>query len=253
MQAALSNGSTLLVCAEIQADKETPGEVIDNVSAMLKGLDDSQRSCIPKMQAIHSPNMKNSIVYGKPDPVVMLTSAMLAEFFRQRRMQNNRHRIQLALVLAWGVAQISFNSWLEGKWTNIRFQSSHEQSRSVTLAPATVNKIPDWVSNASLFTLGVFLLEMCYNRSIEDLASDKEKNDRGEPCDYTPILTAMRLSMLVQDELGMCYAQAVRACLQFPKVELGNDGRPKNSSEFALTVMRDIIDPLKTVARIYEQ
>lgn len=252
-QAISPSGSTVVVSAAIPADKGTPSEVIGDLSAMLKGLEECRSSIMSNTHQLLDLSMSDRFSFSKPDPIVMLTSAKLAEFFSQRSMMSKRNRIQLALVLAWGVAQISFNSWLDGKWTNIRFQSSHQKPQSVTLTPAATNNIPDWVSNASLFTLGVFLIEMCYNRSIEELATNKERNERGEPWEYTSILTAMRLSSLIQDEMGLCYAQAVRACLHFPKVELGKNGRPKDSSQFALTVMRDIIDPLKTVAHTYEQ
>jgi hypothetical protein len=241
------------VSAAIPADKGSPSEVTENLSAMLKGLEASCHSIMRHKQPLLASSVSDPCAFSKPDPVVMITCARLAEFFGQRSMMSKSNRVQLALVLAWGVAQISFNSWLDGKWTNIRFQSSNRQSRSVNLAPATSSQIPNWVCNASLFTLGVFLIEMCYNCSIEDLATEKEKNERGEPWEYTPILTAMRLSALVHDELGICYAQAVRACLTFPKVELGANGRPKDSSHFALTVARDIIDPLRKVAHTYEQ
>lgn len=94
---------------------------------------------------------------------------------------------------------------------------------------------------------------MCYNRSIEDLATGEEKNERGEPWPYTPFLTAMRLSKVVQEELGVHYAQAVNACLHFRGVDMDAEGRPKDSSRFAKSIIRDIIDPLKTVADTFGQ
>jgi hypothetical protein len=177
--------------------------------------------------------------------------------------------VQLALMLAWGVLQISSTSWLEGKWTkeNIllvmdtpnrplpylshRFESSHRDSTQSTLSPTTIDQVSDWVKNTSLFALGIFLLEMCYDRPIEELANVKEKNENGEASDHTPFLTAMRLSKLAQDELGVCYAQAIKACLECPNIDLDTDGRPVNFPKFATMIMRDIIRPLEKVAQVY--
>jgi hypothetical protein len=194
----------------------------------------------------------------------------LSEVYSKQSVLSKRNRVQLALMLAWGVLQISSTSWLKGKWTkdNIflviddsgkplpyvshRFETSRRKLvRSSTLSPAAVDQVGEWVSNTSLFALGVFLLEMCFNKPIEDLATAKEKDKNGDASDYTPILTAKRLSRLAQDELGICYAQAVNACLNFPNLEMDAEGKPVNFPEFAKIVMRDIISPLKTVAGVY--
>ena len=99
-----------------------------------------------------------------------------------------------------------------------------------------------------MFSLGVFLLEVCYNQSIEDLATKDEKDGIGEASTYTPLLTAMRLSKIVQDELGLRYAEAVRACLDFPGVDLDLAGKPKDPDGFAQSMMKGIVDPLKIAA-----
>lgn len=194
----------------------------------------------------------------------------LAEVYRKQSVLSNRNRVQLALMLAWGVLQISTTSWLKGKWTkeNIflvmdapnkplpylshRFESSRRDSLlSSTLSPTTIDQVGDWVGNTSLFALGVFLLEMCFDCPIEDLATVKEKNEHGETFEHTPILTARRLAKLAQDQLGIRYAQAVNACLNFPHFDMDADGKPADFAEFATIVMRDIITPLKTVAGSY--
>lgn len=197
----------------------------------------------------------------------MRSSVNLADFFNQ---QNNmrlttKNKVQLALMLAWGVLQISSTSWLSGTWTkdNIllvmdtpdkpvpyvshRFESSRHLRRTSTLNPTVSYRIAGWVKNASLFALGVFLLEVCYNRSIEDLANPDEKNTDGEPLPHTTLLTAMRLSNSVQDEMGLNYAQAVNACLHTPE-DLGGRGNANDPSLFAKSMLKHIIDPLTTVA-----
>lgn len=177
-------------------------------------------------------------------------------------MLTNKERVLLGLMLAWGVLQISPTRWLEGTWTRdnvllVRdgtnhplpyishaFQSKRRNSTSSTLTPTTSNHGGKWIRNASLFALGIFLLELYYNSSIEDLAMDDEKGRGGEA---TAVLTAMRLSHDIQDEMGLQYAQAVRACLR-ADVDTDADGKPLDSEKFGKSIMKDIINPLKGVA-----
>ena len=178
-------------------------------------------------------------LFSRPDVILGKPSITLSGVYRKESLLSNRNRVQLALKLAWGVLQISSTSWLRGKWTreNIflvmdapnnplpylihRFKSSRETSQlSSTLPRTTIDQADDWVSNMSLFALGIFLLEMCFDCSIEDLATAREKDRNGDACDYTPFLTANRLSKLVQDQMGIYYAQAVNSCLNFPNLEM---------------------------------
>ena len=196
-------------------------------------------------------------------------SVNLAEFFNQRYPLSNKNRVRLALMLAWGVLQLSSTDWLRGNWTkdNIllvmdetnkpipyishRFQSSRFSSRSSTLTPTASNQIAAWVRNASLFALGVVLLEVCYNRSIEDLATDEERGAQGQPSPYAQILTAMRLSKVVQDHLGLHYAHAVNACLHLPDVDMDAEGQPRDRAQFARSIINNIIEPLEAVAKSF--
>jgi hypothetical protein len=201
-----------------------------------------------------------------PNSPTTRKSVKLADFFSQHGTLSNKHRVQLALMLAWAVLQISSTSWLDGKWTkdNIllvmeasntpspyishHFQSSRRNSKSSTLSRTASSDLSGWVRNASLFALGIFMLEVCYNRGIEELATDKEKNENGEASSFTPMLTAIRLSHIVKEELGLNYAQAVNACLHPHDSDTDETGDP---SHFAKSVMKNIINPLETVAESF--
>jgi hypothetical protein len=249
--------------------EENVANLVDDLCAIVKSREAPPRPVQRRLGSISDSNGHSYHLFSKSDlPTTIPTrsSVKLAEFFNQRSTLSNKNRVRLALMLAWGVLQISSTSWLRGKWTkdNIllvmdapnkplpyishRFQSSRRNSKSSTLTPTIPNEMADWIRNASLFALGVFLLEVCYNRAIEDLAIDEEKNERGEPSAYTPILTAMRLSNVVQEELGLRYAQAVNACLHLRDVEMDSQGQPRDYSQFAKSMMRNIIEPLDTVA-----
>ena len=245
----------------------------DDLCPIIKSPTTPPRAFRRRVGSISDKSGHNYDLFSRPDLAVAKSSMTLSEVYRKQSVLSNRNRVQLALMLAWGVLQISSTSWLKGKWTkdNIflvmdnlnkplpylshRFESSRRRDSllSSTLSPITIDQVSDWVSNTSLFALGVFLLEMCFNSSIEDLATAKEKDRDGNAFEHTPILTAKRLSILAQDELGICYAQAVNACLNFPKIDMDVDGKPSNFSEFATIVMREIISPLKTAADIFSK
>jgi hypothetical protein len=135
-------------------------------------------------------------------PETTKSSTTMAEVYNHQSTLSNRARVNLALMLAWGVLQISSTSWMKGAWTkdNIlivmdtpnkplpylshRFESSRIDSMfptpMSTLSPPTIDQVGDWVNNTSIFSLGIFLLEMCHNCPIEDLATKQEKNENGK-------------------------------------------------------------------------
>ena len=209
-------------------------------------------------------------LFSRPEAALTKSFMTLSEVYSKHNVLSNRNRVKVALVLAWGVLHLSSTDWMRGWWSkdNIllvfdgmgmpcvylthRFEAARSDPLlSSTLSPTTVDQVGEWVSNTSLFALGVVLLEMCFNSSIEGLATAKEKDKDGNATEYTPILTAKRLSKLAQDQLGICYAQAVNACLNFPNLDMDANGKPLDFSKFATIVMQDIISPLKTVAGIY--
>lgn len=247
-------------------DQETITDVVSDLCTMLKKRTEPASTTRRKLGSISSPTSP-VVLFSEPDQLLRIPtrrSAKLAELLVQQNALSMKSRVRIALMLAWGVLQISSTGWLSGKWTkdNIlivtdtphnslpyvshRFQSSRRASQSSTLDPEATNHIADWIRNASLFALGVFLLEMCYNRSIEDLAVAEEKTERGEPTSHTQFLTATRLARVVQDEMGLLYSQAVNACLYPPEVEMDVNGDPKNPDQFARSILRNIIEPLKT-------
>lgn len=126
------------------------------------------------------------------------------------------------------------------------FAASRRRSVN-TLRPTVSNEVANWIKNDSLFALGVVLLEVCYNRSIEDLATSDEKGPDGQPHSLTPCLTAMRLSNTVQDKLGQQYADAVNACLYPSGFVMDAQGNPRNPTEFAKSIFKNVIDRLEKV------
>lgn len=261
--------SSLSISTTTQKNQGNAQSTSDDLCPIIKSSTQVLREGRRRVGSISDKSGHNYDLFSRPEAALTKSSITLSEVYSKQSVLSNRNRVQLALVLAWGVLQISSTSWLKGKWTkdNIflvmdapnkpllpylshRFESARRDSLlSSTLSPTTVDQVGEWVSNTSLFALGVFLLEMCFNSPIEALATAKEKDKNGDVSDYTPILTAK----LAQDEMGICYAQAVNACLNFPNLDMDADGKPANFPEFATIVMRDIISPLKTVAGVYSK
>lgn len=174
-------------------------------------------------------------------------------------------RAQLALKLATAVLQISYTGWLEGKWTkdNImvrlptpedprayishQFQSALHSPRPPTLAPASPDHTLDLISDPPLFFLGVFMLEMCYNRTIESMATEAEKSAAA----FQPLLTAIRLARKVRYDFGAVYANAVDASLQQKSISRDAKGVPTDYPQYARHVEDDIVEPLRTFATVF--
>jgi len=210
-------------------------------------------------------SIKLADAFGKPISALGPTVARKSVRFHM----SNRDRVQLGLLLAWGVLQISSTSWLEGHWTkdNILlvidppnkphpyvshcFQSKRRISNGSSLIPSASNEIMDWTPNVPLFALARFLLELCYESSIEDLAQANELNS-GRPHEGTPLLTVMRLARQVDGELGPKYARVVKACLN-PPFEMDGAGRAKDTSEFAQSMMRNVIEPLEAIVNSFSE
>ena len=204
-------------------------------------------------------------------------SVKLPDLFKRPNELNPKTRVNLGLMLAWGVLQISSTSWLSGGWSkdNIllvedtsserrpyvshRFPPTHRRDSRVSMSsrrdshstldpPEPPYQMGDWARDASLFALAVFLLEMCYGQSIEDMAIESERDATGKPYPHAPFLTACRTAKGVISIMGSGYAQAVNACLSLPDVEMNDDGKPKDSLQLSKSIYVNIIRPLKASA-----
>ena len=184
----------------------------------------------------------------------------------------NSDRARLALMLGWNALQLYSTHWLEDHWTkdnillvmdppNIfhpyvthHFQShsrrNSQDSNELTLTPSRRERLTLWVRNEALFTLGIVLIEICYNKSIEELADNAEKDENRKPHPQTAFLTAMRLSNEIQEQFGIRYASAVRGCLH---CNFGGDQNDPDlgSEQFQTSVWQNIIKPLEDVAEIF--
>ena len=137
-------------------------------------------------------------------------------------------RISIARQLATGVLQFQSTPWLGKPWGSQRVLISQsdtgEDERSSQAfisaqidgpnsALARVDSFPSllFVRNHLLFSLGVMLLELAFQKPLLEMirASDKDSAHAGN----VEYLTADRLSRQVSNHMRVCYAEVVRKCI----------------------------------------
>ncbi|KAK3167107.1 hypothetical protein OEA41_010232 [Lepraria neglecta] len=151
---------------------------------------------------------------------------------RQSFSQGVKH--QLASTLGSTVLQLHSTPWLEGwdkqdiqylpeaegdtaqsptspvqPYISRRFSSSKSRTSSVS-SSTTAAQVQGFARNETLFTLGVVLIEIAYNKPIEDLV---EPGDLARTAAMTRHFTALRLHKQIQLEMGKQYQRAVVGCL----------------------------------------
>ena len=151
---------------------------------------------------------------------------------RQSFSQGVKH--QLASTLGSTVLQLHSTPWLEGwekqdiqylpeaegdtaqsptspvqPYISRRFSSSKSRPSSVS-SSKTATQVQSFARNETLFTLGVVLIEIAYNKPIEDLV---EPRDMALTAAMTRHFTALRLHKQIQLEMGKQYQRAVVGCL----------------------------------------
>ena len=190
--------SSLAISTTTQTNPGNTHHANDDLCPIIKSPTQPLRVVRRRVGSISDKSGHNYDLFSRAEAGLTKSSMTLSEVYSKQNSLSNRNRVQLALMLAWSVLQISSTSWLKGKWTkdNIflvmdppnqplpylshRFESARRDSLlSSTLCPTTVDQVGEWVSNTSLFALGVFLLEMCFDSPIEDLATAKEKDKNG--------------------------------------------------------------------------
>jgi hypothetical protein len=173
-------------------------------------------------------------------------------------------RLRLALTLSWNVLQLHSTPWLEETWAkddilllfgskqhndtilqpyiSRRFENSAQRgscsTNSLSLTASAKERLTSWVKNEMLFTLGLILIELGYQKSIEKLALPSEKDANGQCSSFTPILTAARLHKEIHECAGYHYAHAVDGCLNF-------DFGDSHEAKFQVAFIKHVIGPLE--------
>jgi len=183
------------------------------------------------------------LVYLKPQTNAILTKSAVSEMRTlQQVLAHNKtsdmedelplqHRLDLAHKLATAVLQFHATLWLPSVWDSQRILLSEDPPSDATdgirapelYAMARINKPLPYhqppsatpsqlvVRNQLLFSLGIVLLELAYQRPLASLTSDLDRiNILPEDVPYR---TADRLANRVSAKLGANYAELVRKCV----------------------------------------
>lgn len=106
-----------------------------------------------------------------------------------------------------------------------------------------------YVRNKYLYTLGIFLIELCFGKPIEDLQEPQDQIPGGI-VDFLPeFRAARRLIYSVYDEAGKRYGDAVRRCIycDFDQREYSLDDK-----EFCQAVYEGVVVPLEENVKVID-
>ena len=149
----------------------------------------------------------------------------------KRQKFSNRTKTQLAFTLGSTILQLHSTPWLD-KWNKqdilyfpepgsdmvqqapvqpyISRRFSSNMSRDGATVASSARAAPGFAPNETLFTLGVILIEIAYNKTIEALAEPSEKAQMAAVTQY---VTAMRIRKEIGQKMGLQYQRAVDGCL----------------------------------------
>ena len=180
-------------------------------------------------------SVKSSSAKIPPDTARLTPLPAILDAHNQASIDIARHRrFEMAVHIASALLQIHTSPWLSSKWSKDQLyflaDAQHVYSDypyvSQTFMPGTTDppttdnspgtppSISEQETRASLFTVGVIILELVFGHNIEACSfrhhyygSDNQPNDQTDLC------TARRWSQQVLGECGIEIADVVRRCL----------------------------------------
>lgn len=123
-----------------------------------------------------------------------------------------------------------------------RFSTSKSADMATVTSPTSATP-QSFAPNKTLFTLGVVLIEIAFNKPIEELAAEIGEAGRLK-ADLASFVTAIRLHEQVEGLMGPRYQHAVKGCLSCdfglnaPEADL-------NSVAFRQKFLENVIVPLE--------
>ncbi|OCL13570.1 hypothetical protein AOQ84DRAFT_414346 [Glonium stellatum] len=186
---------------------------------------------------------------------------------------DRQHRFKIALHIASALLQIHMTPWLPTGWSkrDLYFladshtvHSDHPYvrqtfaSKTIRSPAQTKNSLKDDPSlrskeedtRASLFTVGVILLELIFGQNIESCSFRKDYyGPDGQPNDQTDISTARKWAQKVLGECGVHISDVVRRCL-----DCSFGPRPSlNDKRFREAVYEGVIKPLADYSKTWQE
>lgn len=185
----------------------------------------------------------------------------------KRQKFSNRTKTQLAFTLGSTILQLHSTPWLD-KWKKqdvlyfpelgsdmvqapvqpyIARRFSSSMSPDVATVVSNTSVALGFAPNETLFTLGVILIEIAYNKTIEALA---EPGEMAQMASVTQYVTAMRIRKEIGMKMGLQYQRAVDGCLmcQFGVQGLNADLK---SLDFQREFLKHVVTPLENSMLVF--
>ncbi|RYP05471.1 hypothetical protein DL765_009835 [Monosporascus sp. GIB2] len=207
--------------------------------------------------------------------LALLPLPELLNTYRQQKIQLSRQiRFEMATHIASALLQTHNSPWIAEKWTKYNFFfltdtasrtlcSTHpfisknfcasvENGAASCYNPESnpAGRPSEEEVRASLFTIGVMILELIFGYNIEDCAFRRDYFGRDDrPTDQTDISTAKKWARGVLEETGATIDDAVRRCLDCsfgPKPNFGD-------IRFRESVYQGVIRPLAEYKKIWPE
>ena len=185
-----------------------------------------------------------------------------------RQKFSNRTKTQLAFTLGSTMLQLHSTPWLD-EWKKqdvlyfpepgsgivqapvqpyiSRYLFSSNMGRDGTTVASNTRAVPGFAPNETLFTLGVILIEIAYNKTIEALA---EPGEKAQMAAVTQYVTAMRIRKEIGMKMGRQYQRAVDGCLM---CQFGVQGliADLKSVDFQRQYLEHVVTPLEESMSFY--
>lgn len=191
---------------------------------------------------------------------------------------SRQQRLSIAVTLAHTVLQLHQSPWLSETWSKSdiffyfqgadafkrpiadlpyvsrSFASDRDEPQEIVKGAKTDDFVSRQIVNKSLFALGIVLIELCFNKPLEDKyaeAKDPELTS-SEALPDTADIYGMATSLIdeVYSEQGTQYGYVVQRCL---KCEFGiqSSGKQLDSDTFRALVYEGVLAPLEEDLRRY--
>ncbi|KAF2182091.1 hypothetical protein K469DRAFT_691691 [Zopfia rhizophila CBS 207.26] len=140
--------------------------------------------------------------------------------------------LKIAVHLASSVLQLYKTPWLVEDWGKEDILFIHRPGASLYDHPfvscgfshlRSSAEEMEWVStgtspynvirNQTLFTLGILLIELWYGKSMDDLKTTDDTNNRGTPNDAWCTANRLIKDNEIRDNAGFLYAEAIERCI----------------------------------------
>jgi hypothetical protein len=182
----------------------------------------------------------------------------LASLLRERRLKSKDKRI-LSVILANSLLHFCESPWLEKDWSkeHISFFSTAVDTVPDIRRPYLSTDFQDVVAgdsddansrlhpNAGVLALGILLLEMELDSTIESKWEPDFLDDEGQPNVNTNYFTASRLFESVADDVYRNSRKALDACLRCNFYD-SDAGEPSlDNPNFRKAIYENIVQPLE--------